>query len=144
MCMTEEYILNLITELIEERKEKNLTPLILPSVELQRKIVENLRDTLNKLAKDGKIKAVKQLNGMGIALPWKTPATFTGGGSIKTIKTQLKQNNYICRANPDVRLYLFACRSISDTGTYPYTPSSGRFCNRACNDGVLPVHLNAI
>lgn len=67
--MTEEYVLNLITELIEERKEKNLTPLILPNLELQRKIVENLRDTLNKLAKDGKIKAVKQLNGMGIALP---------------------------------------------------------------------------
>lgn len=68
MCMTEEYILNLITELIEERKEKNLTPLILPSVELQRKIVENLRDTLNKLAKDGKIKAVKLLNDTGIIL----------------------------------------------------------------------------
>lgn len=66
--MTEEYILNLITELIEERKEKNLTPLILPSVELQRKIVENLRDTLNKLAKDGKIKAVKLLNDTGIIL----------------------------------------------------------------------------
>ena len=67
--MTEKYILNLITELIEERKEKNLTPLILPSVELQRKIVENLRDTLNKLAKDGKIKAVKLLNDVGITLP---------------------------------------------------------------------------
>ena len=67
--MTEKYILNLITELIEERKEKNLTPLILPSVELQRKIVENLRDTLNKLAKDGKIKATKLLNDVGITLP---------------------------------------------------------------------------
>lgn len=67
--MTEEYILSLITELIEERKEKHLTPLILPSVELQRKIVENLRDTLNKLAKDGKIKAVKLLNDVGITLP---------------------------------------------------------------------------
>lgn len=67
--MTEEYVLTLITELIEERKEKNLTPLILPSVELQRKIVENLRDTLNKLAKDGKIKAVKLLNDVGITLP---------------------------------------------------------------------------
>lgn len=67
--MTEEYVLSLITELIEERKEKNLTPLILPSVELQRKIVENLRDTLNKLAKDGKIKAVKLLNDVGITLP---------------------------------------------------------------------------
>lgn len=69
MCMTEDYVLNLITELIEERKEKNLTPLILPSVELQRKIVENLRDTLNKLAKDGKIKATKLLNDVGITLP---------------------------------------------------------------------------
>ena len=69
MCMTEEYILSLITELIEERKEKHLTPLILPSVELQRKIVENLRDTLNKLAKDGKIKATKLLNDVGITLP---------------------------------------------------------------------------
>lgn len=67
--MTEEYILSLITELIEERKEKHLAPLILPSVELQRKIVENLRDTLNKLAKDGKIKAVKLLNDVGITLP---------------------------------------------------------------------------
>ncbi len=67
--MTEDYVLSLITELIEERKEKNLTPLILPSVELQRKIVENLRDTLNKLAKDGKIKAVKLLNDVGITLP---------------------------------------------------------------------------
>ena len=67
--MTEEYVLTLITELIEERKEKNLTPLILPSVELQRKIVENLRDTLNKLAKDGKIKATKLLNDVGITLP---------------------------------------------------------------------------
>ena len=66
--MTEEYILSLITELIEERKEKHLAPLILPSVELQRKIVENLRDTLNKLAKDGKIKAVKLLNDRGIIL----------------------------------------------------------------------------
>lgn len=53
----------------EKRKEKNLTPLILPSVELQRKIVENLRDTLNKLAKDGKIKATKLLNDVGITLP---------------------------------------------------------------------------
>lgn len=69
MCMTEEYILSLITELIEERKEKHLAPLILPSVELQRKIVENLRDTLNKLAKDGKIKATKLLNDVGITLP---------------------------------------------------------------------------
>ena len=67
--MTEEYILSLITELIEERKEKHLTHLILPSVELQRKIVENLRDTLNKLAKDGKIKATKLLNDVGITLP---------------------------------------------------------------------------
>ena len=67
--MTEEYILSLITELIEERKEKHLAPLILPSVELQRKIVENLRDTLNKLAKDGKIKATKLLNDVGITLP---------------------------------------------------------------------------
>ena len=67
--MTEEYILSLITELIEERKEKHLAPLILPSVELQRKIVENLRDTLNKLAKNGKIKAVKLLNDVGITLP---------------------------------------------------------------------------
>ena len=67
--MTEEYVLNLITELIEERKEKNLTPLILPSVELQRKIAEQLRDRLNALAKDGKIKAVKLLNDVGITLP---------------------------------------------------------------------------
>ena len=67
--MTEEYILSLITELIEERKEKNLTPLILPSVELQRKIAEQLRDVLNALAKDGKIKAVKLLNDVGITLP---------------------------------------------------------------------------
>ena len=67
--MTEDYVLSLITELIEERKEKHLTPLILPSVELQRKIVENLRDTLNKLAKDGKIKATKLLNDVGITLP---------------------------------------------------------------------------
>lgn len=67
--MTEKYILNLITELIEERKEKNLTPLILPSVELQRKIAEQLRDRLNALAKDGKIKAVKLLNDVGITLP---------------------------------------------------------------------------
>ena len=66
--MTEEYILSLITELIEERKEKHLAPLILPSVELQRKIVESLRDTFNKLAKDGKIKAVKLLNDRGIIL----------------------------------------------------------------------------
>ena len=69
MCMTEDYVLSLITELIEERKEKHLAPLILPSVELQRKIVENLRDTLNKLAKDGKIKATKLLNDVGITLP---------------------------------------------------------------------------
>ena len=67
--MTEDYVLSLIAELIEERKEKHLAPLILPSIELQRKIVENLRDTLNKLAKDGKIKAVKLLNDVGITLP---------------------------------------------------------------------------
>ena len=67
--MTEEYILSLITELIEERKEKHLTPLILPSVELHRKIAEQLRDRLNALAKDGKIKAVKLLNDVGITLP---------------------------------------------------------------------------
>ena len=66
--MTEEYVLTLITELIEERKEKNLTPLILPSVELHRKIAEQLRDRLNALAKEGKIKAVKLLNDRGIIL----------------------------------------------------------------------------
>lgn len=67
--MTEEYVLSIIAELIEERKEKHLTPLILPSIELHRKIAEQLRDVLNKLAKDGKIKAVKLLNDIGITLP---------------------------------------------------------------------------
>lgn len=67
--MTEEYVLNLITELIEERKEKHLAPLILPSIELHRKISKQLRDILNTLAKDGKIKAVKLLNDVGITLP---------------------------------------------------------------------------
>ena len=66
--MTEEYVLSLISELIEEMREKNLTPLILPSVELHRKVSEQLRDILNTLAKDGKIKAVKLLNDTGIIL----------------------------------------------------------------------------
>ena len=67
--MTEDYVLNLITELIEERKEKHLTPLILSSVELHRKIAEQLRSVLNTLAKDRKIKVAKLLNDVGIALP---------------------------------------------------------------------------
>ena len=67
--MTEDYVLNLITELIEERKEKHLTPLILSSVELHRKIAEQLRNVLNTLAKDRKIKAAKLLNDVGITLP---------------------------------------------------------------------------
>lgn len=59
-------ILEYIDEYVKECEEKNKEPKILPLLELQKRVIRDMRADLNQLFREGKIKARQLLNDKGI------------------------------------------------------------------------------
>ncbi len=63
-----EPLIDIIRRMTDEKKEKNIMPSHIPYNDLQAEVIKQLKDDLNQMVIDNKIKAVRLINGLAVEL----------------------------------------------------------------------------